>query len=111
MREETREGWQRRGERGDRGEERGVTEERREGWHRRGGGGGRGEERGDDHHDHQYLKNAQLRTKSRHFTDNHAGLNLSTNSFHEHLRLLMEISPNIFLPEKYFDPIPEYVFQ
>ena len=37
------------------------------------------------------LKNPQFRTKSRYFTDNPAGWNLATISFHQHVRLLMEI--------------------
>jgi hypothetical protein len=36
---------------------------------------------------------------------------LATNSFHQHVRLLMEISPHTFFSKKYFDPVEEYVFQ
>ena len=57
------------------------------------------------------LKNPKFRTKSRHFTENSAGWNLATNSFHQHVRLLMEISPRTFFRKKYFDPMEEYVFQ
>ena len=57
------------------------------------------------------LKNPQFRTKSRYFTDNSAGWNLATNSFHRHVRLLMEISLHTFFLKKYFDPMEEYVFQ
>ena len=45
------------------------------------------------------------------FTDNSAGCHLETNSFHQHVRLLMEISPHTFFLKKYFDPMEEYVFQ
>ena len=45
----------------------------------------------------QYTGGSQkFRTKTRHFTDNPAGWHLVTNSFHQHARLLMEISPHAF---------------
>ena len=56
-------------------------------------------------------KYSKFRTKSRYFADNSAGWNLTTNSFHQHVRLLMEISPHTFFLKKYFDPMEEYVFQ
>ena len=59
----------------------------------------------------RYLSNSQFRPKSRHFTDYSAGWNLATNSFHQHVRLLMEISPHTFFSKKYFDPMEKYVFQ
>ena len=52
--------------------------------------------------------------KRRYFADNSVGwhLELETNSVHQHVRLLMEISPRTYLSEKkYFDPVEEYVFQ
>ena len=36
---------------------------------------------------------------------------LATNSFHQHVRLLMEISPHTFFLKKYFDPMEKCVFQ
>ena len=57
------------------------------------------------------LKNPKLRTKSRHFTDNSVGWNLATNSFHQHVRLLVEISPHTCFSKTHFDPMEEYVFQ
>ena len=58
-----------------------------------------------------YLKDSKFRTKSRYFTDNSAEWNLATNSFHQHVRLLMKISPHTFFRKKYFDPMEKYVFQ
>jgi len=49
--------------------------------------------------------------KSRHFIDSSAGWNLATNSFHQNVRLLMEISPHTFFSKKYSDPMEKYVFQ
>ena len=43
-----------------------------------------------------YLYQSKFWTKTRHFTDNSAGWHLATNSFHQHARLLMEISPHTF---------------
>ena len=42
---------------------------------------------------------------------NSVGWHLATNSFHQHVCLLMEISPHTFFLKKYFDPIEKCVFQ
>ena len=42
---------------------------------------------------------------------NSVGWHLATNSFHQHVRLLMEISPHTFFLKKYFDPMEKCVFQ
>ena len=47
----------------------------------------------------------------RFFVDNSVGWYLAANSFHQHVRLLMEISLHAFFLKKYFDPVEEYVFQ
>ena len=52
-----------------------------------------------------------FRRKSHIFADNSVGWHLATNSFHQHVRLLMEISPHTFFSKKYFDPMEECVFQ
>ena len=44
-------------------------------------------------------------------TANFAGWHLATNSFHQHMRLILEISLRTFFPKKYFDPMEKYVFQ
>ena len=36
---------------------------------------------------------------------------LATTPFHQHVRLIYEISLHPFFRKKYLDPIPEYVFQ
>ena len=52
-----------------------------------------------------------FRRKSHISADNSVRWHLATNSFHQHVRLLMEISPHAFFRKKYFDPMEEYVFQ
>ena len=42
-----------------------------------------------------YLSVPVFRRKSHIFADNSVGWHLATNSFHQHVRLLMEISPHI----------------
>ena len=44
----------------------------------------------------QYLSLSVFRRKSHIFADNSVGWHLATNSFHQHVRLLMEISPHTF---------------
>ena len=58
-----------------------------------------------------YLSLSVFRRKSHIFACNSVGWHLETNSFLQHVRLLMEVSPHTFFLKKYFDPMEECVFQ
>ena len=58
-----------------------------------------------------FMPKKVFRRKSHIFADNSVRWHLATNSFHQHVRLLMEISPHTFFLKKYFDPMEKCVFQ